>query len=200
MYADPSGHMPEWAQWVLGGLAVAGLAVATVLTCGVAGAGAAAIGAAMLTGGLVSAGINVVDQLIDGEEFNWAELAISSLSGTAYGLVIGLTGGTGAGAVLGKLAVAGGTSLLTSWNEEKSFGETFVSLVGSLALSGAIQLLGHYGSKFIPKLISRLIPKNSNYLVTMGDITSVIWNIPAVKAGTMRFVGGVFGSIFNDIF
>ena len=24
MYADPSGHMPEWLQWTLGGLIVAG--------------------------------------------------------------------------------------------------------------------------------------------------------------------------------
>ena len=38
MYSDKFGHMPEWAKWVVGGLAVAGLVVATVLTCGVAGA------------------------------------------------------------------------------------------------------------------------------------------------------------------
>lgn len=24
MYADPSGHMPEWLQWTLGGLIVVG--------------------------------------------------------------------------------------------------------------------------------------------------------------------------------
>ena len=60
MYVDPDGHMPKWAQWVVGGLAVAGLVVAIVLTCGVAGAGAVAVGTSMLAGDIVSAGINAV--------------------------------------------------------------------------------------------------------------------------------------------
>ena len=42
-YVDPDDHIPKWAQWVVGGLAIVGLVVATVLTCGVAGAGAAAV-------------------------------------------------------------------------------------------------------------------------------------------------------------
>ena len=200
MYVDPSGHMPEWVQWVIGGLAIAGLVVATVLTCGVAGAGAAAVGAAMLTGGLVSAGINVIDQLHDGGEFNWTELAISTLSGTAYGLVVGLSGGAAAGtwswgAYAGKLAVAGGTSLLNSWNENKSFKDTMISFGSSLVLSSIYQGLG-YG---FGKIISN-IPKDSTKLMTLGDIGSYLWGIPAVKAGVIRFVGGVAGSIFNDIF
>ena len=44
MCFDPSGHMPKWLKWTLGGLAIAGLVVATVLTCGVAGTGAVAVG------------------------------------------------------------------------------------------------------------------------------------------------------------
>ena len=144
MYADPSGHMPEWLKWVVGGLAIAGLIAATVLTFGVAGPGAIAIGASMLTGGLVSAGINIADQLHDGGKFNWTELAISTLSGTAYGLIVGISGGVSAntwswGAFAGKLAVAGGTSLLNSWNENATFGETMGSLVLSLVFSGAAQ-------------------------------------------------------------
>ena len=75
MYSDEFGQMPEWAKWIVGGLAVAGLVVATVLTCGVAGAGAATVGAAMLTGGIVSGGINAIDQLSDGVEFDFMELA-----------------------------------------------------------------------------------------------------------------------------
>ena len=96
MGIDPDGGMPTWAKWLLGGLAIVGLVVATVLTCGAAGAGAASVGAAMLAGGLISAGVNAVDQLHDGGEFDWAELAIATLAGTAYGFVVGLTGGEAA--------------------------------------------------------------------------------------------------------
>ncbi len=198
MYVDPNGHMPKWAQWVVGGLAIAGLVVATILTCGAAGAGAAAVGAAMLVGGLVSAGINVVDQLSDGGEFDWTELAISTLSGTAYGLVVGLTGGTGGWAVAGKFAVAGGTSLLNSWNQNATFGETMKSLGISLLVSGAAQGAGYLAGKFGPQLLSKIAPRNPNYLLTMGDIGSALWAIPAVKTGVIRFVGGVAGSIFNN--
>ena len=198
MYVDPDGHMPKWAQWVVGGLAIAGLVVATVLTCGVAGAGAAAVGAAMLAGGLVSAGINVVDQLSDGGEFDWTELAISTLSGTAYGLVVGLTGGAGGWAVAGKFAVAGGTSLLNSWNQNATFGETMKSLGISLLVSGAAQGAGYLTGKFGPQLLSKIAPRNPNHLLTMGDIGSALWVIPAVKTGVIRFAGGVAGSIFNN--
>ena len=197
-YVDLNGHMPKWAQWVVGGLAIAGLVVATVLTCGAAGAGAAAVGAAMLVGGLVSAGINVVDQLSDGGEFDWTELAISTLSGTAYGLVVGLTGGAGGWAVAGKFAVAGGTSLLNSWNQNATFGETMKSLGISLLVSGAAQGAGYLAGKFGPQLLSKIAPRNPNHLLTMGDIGSALWAIPAVKTGVIRFVGGVIGSIFNN--
>ena len=198
MYVDPDGYMPKWAQWVVGGLAIAGLVVATVLTCGVVGAGAAAVGAAMLAGGLVSAGINVLDQLSDGGEFNWTELAISTLSGTAYGLVVGLTGGAGGWAVAGKFAVAGGTSLLNSWNENATFGETMKSLGIALLVSGATQGSGYITGRFGPRIISSFSLRNSNDLLRIGDIGSTLWAIPAVKTGVIRFVGGVASSIFNN--
>ena len=190
--------MPEWAKWVVGGLAVAGLVVATVLTCGVAGAGAAAVGAAMLTGGLVSSGINVLDQLSDGGEFNWSELAISTLSGTAYGLVVALTGGTGGLAVAGKFAVAGGTSILNSWNQDSTFGETMKSLGTSLLLSGATQGAGYLVGKLGPPIISKILPRNPNHLLTLADIGAELWAIPAVKTGVIRLAGGFASSIFNN--
>ena len=198
MYSDEFGQMPEWAKWIVGGLAVAGLVVATVLTCGVAGAGAATVGAAMLTGGIVSGGINAIDQLSDGVEFDFMELAIATLSGTAYGAVIGLTGGSGVWAVTGKFAVAGGTSLLNSWNDNAEIGETIKSLGVNLLFSGIAQGAGYLAGKYAPQLMSKIIPKNPNHLLTMGDIGSVLWNIPAVKTGGIRLVSGIFGSIIND--
>ncbi len=198
MYFGESGHMPNWAKWLIGGLVVAGLIVATVLTCGVAGAGAAAVGVAMLTGGLVSAGINVVDQLSDGGEFNWTELTISTLSKTAYELVVGLTGGAGGCAGAGKFAVAGGNSLLNSWNQNATFGETMKSLGIALLVSGVAQGAGYLAGKFGPQIVSKIFPRNSNHLLTMGDIGSVLWANPAVKTGVIRLVGGIASSIFNN--
>ena len=198
MYSDTSGNMPKWAQWVVGGLAVAGLVVATVLTCGAAGAGAAAVGAAMLAGGVISGGINAIDQLHDEEDFNWSELAISTLSGTMYGLVIGLTGGAGGWAVAGKFAVSGGTSLLNSWNENATFGEATGSLALSLVFSAATQGAGYLAGKFGPQILSKIMPRNPNHLLTMGDVGSALWGIKAVKTGVIRFVGGIWGSIIND--
>ena len=195
--------MPKWAQWVVGGLAVAGLIVATVLTCGAAGAGAAAVGTAMLAGGVISGGIEIIDQLHDTGTVDWTSVAISTLSGTAYGLVVGLTGGTGAWAVAGKFAVAGGTSLLNSWNEwdeNSTFGGMMASFALSLVVSGVAQGAGYLTGKFGPKLLSKILPKNPNHLITMGDIGSYLWGIPAVKTGVIRFAGGVAGSIFNDYF
>ena len=169
-----------------------------MLTCGVAGAGAAAVGAAMLTGGLVSAGINVVDQLSDGGEFNWTELAISTLSGTAYGLVIGLTGGASCWAVVGKFGIAGGTSLLDSWDQNASIGETMASFCTSLVISGIVQGAGYLAGKYGPHILSKIMPRNPNHLITMGDICSALWNIPAVKTGITKLVSGVISAISND--
>ena len=190
MYTDISGHMPEWAKWLVGGLAISGLVVATVLTCGVAGVGASVVGAAMLTGGVVSAGMNAVDQLIEGETFDWAELAISTISGTAYGLVVGATGGVGM--VAGKFAVAGATSLLNSWNERDNLQAMSTDLGISLLFSGFAQGVGYGVSK-----LTTLLPKDPTKIMTMGDIFSYLWNTPAVKTGVVRFSGGVL-PLFRD--
>lgn len=200
-YADPTGHMPEWAKWVVGGLAVAGLIVATVLTCGVAGTGAAAVGAAMLAGGIISGGLNAIDQLSDTGSIDLTELAISTLSGTAYGLVVGLTAGAAAGtfsagAFVGKLAVAGGTSLLNSWNEDK-FSTDPGGAMASFGLSLAISATCQVGGYFLGKAAS-LLKRDPNKLFTVGDIGSYLWGVPAIKTGVIRAVSGTVGAIMND--
>ena len=34
--------------------------------------------------------------------------------------------------------------------------------------------------------------------LSVGDIGSALWAIPAVKTGVIRFIGGLVGSIFNN--
>ena len=198
MFVDPTGHMPEWMKWTVIGTAAVGLVVATVLTFGVAGTGAAVVGAAVLTGGVVSGGINAADQLHDTGEIDLTEVAIATLSGETYGLVIGLAGGSGGFAVAGKLAVASGASLLNSWNDDATFDETIKSLGISLLVSGAAQGAGYLAGRYGPEILSRLIPKNPNDLLTIGDIVSVLWGLPAVKTGVIRFASGVASAILNN--
>lgn len=152
----------------------------------------------MLIGGTVSGGMNLIDQIHDGGTFDWTELAISTLSGTAYGLIVGLTGGAGTGAIVGKFAIAGGTSLLDSWNQNASIGETMASFCTSLVISGIVQGAGYLAGKYGPHILSKIMPRNPNHLITMGDICSALWNIPAVKTGITKLVSGVISAISND--
>ena len=186
--------MPKWAKWVVGGAAVLGLAVAAAMAVGSTGV-VATIGASMFIGGIVSGSIDIIDQLHDSGTIDWTQTAISTLSGTAYGLVVGLTGGTGGSAVAGKLAVAGGTSLLNSWNKEETFDEAMRSLALSLAISGVSQALGYWCGKNMSN-----ISNDPTQYLTHGDISSSLWSDPVVKTGVVKFVGGVIKSIFNDIF
>ena len=54
-YTDSSGHMPDWAKWLIGGLVIAGLAIATIATGGAAGGVAGFILAGALKGAVIGA-------------------------------------------------------------------------------------------------------------------------------------------------
>ena len=68
----------------------------------------------------------------------------------------------------------------------------------SLLASGIAQGAGYLAGKFVPQLLAKFMPRNPNHLFTIGDIVYALWAIPAVKTGAIRFVGGIFSSIFND--
>ena len=67
-----------------------------------------------------------------------------------------------------------------------------------MLVSGVVQGSGYLAAKFGPQLLTKFMPRNPNQLLTMGDIGSVLWAIPAVKTGVIRFAGDVAGSIFNN--
>jgi hypothetical protein len=102
---DPSGHMPEWAKWLLGGLVIAGLAIATIATGGAAGgvagfilAGAlkgAVIGA--VSGALVSGTLGGISSAIAGDGF-WGGFATGAADGFMSGAIVGgITGAISSG-------------------------------------------------------------------------------------------------------
>ena len=104
-YSDPSGNLPQWAMWVIGGVVIAGLAIATIATGGAAGgvagfilAGAlkgAVVGA--LSGALVNGTISGISSAIDGEGF-WSGFFDGAAHGFMSGAVIGgITGAISSG-------------------------------------------------------------------------------------------------------
>ena len=104
-YADPSGHMPDWAKWLIGGLIIAGLTIATIATGGAAGGVAGFILTGALKGAilgavsdaLVSGVIEGVSFTINGDGF-WDGFATGAASGFMSGAIVGgITGAISSG-------------------------------------------------------------------------------------------------------
>ena len=104
MYADPSGHMPEWLQWTLGGLiavvAIGGSIALSVLAApaliGALGgtlaaniAGGAIIGA--VGGAVAGFGVSYGSQVIEKgfQDTDWNAVIKSTISGAISGAIAG---------------------------------------------------------------------------------------------------------------
>nr|MCR5514522.1 RHS repeat-associated core domain-containing protein [Bacilli bacterium] len=103
MYSDPSGRMPEWLQWVVGGALIIGAVAITIATAGVGGAiatalgggflasvfGGAVAGAAVgaLSGAMIGAGTELITNGFEG--FNWSAVGYGALSGLITGAIAG---------------------------------------------------------------------------------------------------------------
>lgn len=188
--------MPEWAKWLIGGLAVAGLVVATAMTFGAAGTIVGTVGASMLAGGLVSGGMSAVGQLCTRGTVDWTSVAISTLSGIAYGAVVGVTGGAwSTGAFVTKALIAGGTSALESWNQNQTGAEIrYAALKGmanSMLVQWGAQAYGMPVWQYIVRKWSEWHPRNPDVWLTMGDIASVMWEIPAIKTAALKLLSGI---------
>ena len=57
MYSDPSGHMPEWTMWVIGGVLLVGPIALTIVTGGAAASTVLATVHIIATGAMIG-GIN----------------------------------------------------------------------------------------------------------------------------------------------
>ncbi|HIW55835.1 MAG TPA: hypothetical protein H9686_02460, partial [Firmicutes bacterium] len=125
-YYDPSGHLtlPNWLQWLLGGVVIVGLGIATIATGGAAAGVAgfivtsafkgAVIGA--VSGTLVSGTISGVVSATSGDSF-WNGFVDGAANGFMYGAIIGgITGAISSGVQVANAAKMwqAGTSLRTS--------------------------------------------------------------------------------------
>lgn len=105
---DPSGNLPQWAEWLIGGALIVGAIALTIATGGVGGALAEALGGSLLatigcgvvvgaaTGAVSGMMINAGTQLITNgtENFSWSEFGKSAWTGAIAG---GIAGGVFAG-------------------------------------------------------------------------------------------------------
>ena len=118
-YTDGSGHMPKWAQWLIGGALIVGAIALTICTAGVGGALSIAMGGGFwatvgsgalvgavvgaASGALMSAGTQIIANGF--EDFSWSEVGKSALiGGLAGGIAGGLFAGIQYGLSAGKIA------------------------------------------------------------------------------------------------
>jgi len=103
MYADPSGHMPEWLQWTLGGLIVVGAIALSICTAGLATPIATAVGggsfgaivggavAGAIGGAIAGFGVSYGSQVIEKgfQDTDWNAVIKSTVSGAISGAIAG---------------------------------------------------------------------------------------------------------------
>ena len=92
--------------------------------------------------------------------------------------------------------MAGGTSLLNSLNKADgniNIKDTLFTLGVDLLKSTLFQVAGFGAGKLMS-----ILPKNTSQIMTIGDIGSALWDIPAVKTGLIRFFSGLASAIIND--
>ena len=89
MYTDPTGHMPNWLKWVIGGVAFAGAVALTALSGGALAPMFIQMGASIAVGGLIEGAANA----IPGESF-WEGFADGTADGAMWGGISALASST----------------------------------------------------------------------------------------------------------
>ena len=130
MFVDPSGHMPEWAMWLVGGVLLAGSIVLTIATGGAAAgtiwATVHTIATGAMIGGITSATIGTIAGGISYENgvasWDWSGAAEGFMWGSITGVISGAAGSAlsnvgsslASYGKLGKLGYAGIQGLINS--------------------------------------------------------------------------------------
>ena len=185
---DPDGTISDWLKWTLFGIGIAGMVAATIVTFGAAGTVAATVGAAVLAGGLVAGGINATRQLSEGE-LDVGELGISMICGEAYGLIMGLTGGSASFATAtAKVGLSGAKSFLLSWNNDFE-GDTIGDMTKSMVITTFLQTIGlsHISSNInIPYDIHYAVQQTA-FIQTIAGVVSFYLDEAREIYDRMRF-------------
>ena len=131
-YSDPSGNLPQWAEWLIGGAVIVGLGIATVFTGGAAGV----ILGASFYGAVTSAvGGTLVGGIIGGITGGWE----GALDGAASGFMWGAISGSVTGALTSGINIAtGSVQIVGSAQKTGSLFHQFASNVQAGKMSLAV--------------------------------------------------------------
>ena len=126
MYFGESGHMPNWAKWLIGGLAFAGAVVLTVISGGTLAPVFVGMGVSIVTGALIQGTVNAMQ----GESF-WNGFVDGAADGAMWGGIFSFIS-AGIGAIKYGLSAKGavkGTQHLTTISKGQQF-DRFGRLTG----------------------------------------------------------------------
>ena len=163
---DPTGHfsLPNWAKWVIGGVAFAGAVALTALTGGALAPMFIQFGASIVLGGLIQGTVNA----IQGENF-WEGFADGAASGA-------LTGGV--------LALGQSIFRVIKVANYASKGLT-IGKTGTFEQVGQMTGTAHYGGLKSHGLLSKVFGRN------FADKVGWIQNKSIVQ-GVMKFKGVIY--------
>ena len=131
-YRDPSGNLPQWAEWLIGGVVIIGLGIATVFTGGAAGV---ILGAAFYGAVTSAVGGALVGGIIGGITGGWE----GALDGAASGFMWGAISGAVTGALTSGINIAtGGVQIVGSAQKTGSLFHQFASNVQAGKMSLAV--------------------------------------------------------------
>ena len=115
MYVDPSGTMPNWVKWLIGGITFVGAVVLTALTGGSFAPVFISMGVSILSGGIIQGTVNA----LQGENF-WQGFVNGSADGAMWGGIFALGGSLIRLSKLFKNGVAIGENMTRVTNFAKS--------------------------------------------------------------------------------
>ena len=166
MYSDPSGHfsLPNWAKWVIGGVAFVGAVALTYFTGGALAPMCIQMGASIGLGGLVQGTANA----IRGESF-WKGFADGAANGA-------LTGGV--------LAFGQSVFRVVKVGNYASKGLT-IGKKGTYEIVGEMTGTAHYGGLKSHGFLTKLFGKN------FADKVGWVQNKSIVQ-GVMKFKGVIY--------
>ena len=131
-YSDPSGNLPQWAEWLIGGAVIVGLGIATVFTGGAAGV---ILGAAFYGAVTSAVGGALVGGIIGGITGGWE----GALDGAASGFMWGAISGAVTGALTSGINIAtGSVQIVGSAQKTGSLFHQFASNVQAGKMSLAV--------------------------------------------------------------
>ena len=205
-YSNPSGNLPQWAEWLIGGALVIGAIALTIATAGVADMLTAAfggsllvtIGSGVLVGALVGTVsgmmINTVTQFITNgtENFSWSEFGKSAWTGAiAGGIAGGLFAGIKYGLSIEKIAnsISGLSKAQTKFNNViKPLGNV-INLVNS-PFSGANI------AKTVENVAANYNSAYSAYILAVGTYKIVYAAAVVLYFCFESLTGGLIGLMF----